>query len=123
VATTQAGATRKAADWTRHGAQVWTFDADADGRVPLEPLLKRLGAAGVLHVLCEGGGRLVGGLNDAGLVDEFALFYAPVLLGDSRAVSGVAGEGALLSNMTRGKIASVRHFGEDVLICFRPERN
>lgn len=119
VATTQAGAARKTVDWTRHGAQVWTFDADADGRVPLEPLLKRLGAAGVLHVLCEGGGRLAGALQDAGLVDAYDLFYAPVLLGDSRAVGALEGRGTLLADVLRWRCVDVKRFGEDVRIRVR----
>ncbi|MDD2454711.1 MAG: bifunctional diaminohydroxyphosphoribosylaminopyrimidine deaminase/5-amino-6-(5-phosphoribosylamino)uracil reductase RibD [Kiritimatiellae bacterium] len=122
VATTARGAARKGKAWTRRGARVWTFAPDSTGRVPLRKLMKKLGREGYLHVLCEGGGTLAGGLNDAGLVDEFAIFYAPAVLGDARAVSGLAGQGSLLSRMTRGKIASVRHFGEDLLICLRPER-
>lgn len=120
VATTPRGAARKGKAWTRRGARVWTFAADGGGRVPLGRLMRKLGREGYLHVLCEGGGTLAGSLNDAGLIDEFALFYAPAVLGDARAVSGVAGQGSLLSKMTRGKIVSVRHFGEDVLICLRP---
>jgi hypothetical protein len=67
-------AARKAAAWALHGAQVWTLGAADDGRVPLELLLKRLGAAGYLHVLCEGGGHLAGALQDAGLVDAYDFF-------------------------------------------------
>lgn len=122
VATTPRGAALKGKAWERCGVCVWPFAADSSGHVPLRKLMKKLGQEGYLHVLCEGGGILAGGLNDAGLVDEFALFYAPAVLGDVRAVSGVAGKGALLSKMTKGKFVSVRHFGEDVLICFRPER-
>ncbi|NLT15910.1 MAG: RibD family protein, partial [Clostridiales bacterium] len=120
VATTPRGAARKGKAWARRGARVWTFVADGGGRVPLRKLLRKLGKEGYLHVLCEGGGTLTGGLNDAGLVDEFALFYAPALLGDALAVSGVAGRGSLLSRMKKGKFVSVRHLGEDVLICLRP---
>ncbi len=122
VATTPRGATRKGNAWVRHGAKVWSFAPNSAGRVPLKKLFKKLGAEGYLNVLCEGGGILAGGLNDAGLVDEFAVFYAPAVLGDIRAVSGVAGSGVLLSNMPRGSFAAVRHFGEDLLICYRLKR-
>ncbi|MDD4101376.1 MAG: dihydrofolate reductase family protein, partial [Kiritimatiellae bacterium] len=74
---------------------------------------------GYLHVLCEGGGTLAGGLNDAGLVDEFAIFYAPAVLGDTRAVSGVAGRGGLLNRINRMRLVETRRFGEDVLVRVR----
>ena len=34
-----------------------------------------------MHVLCEGGGQLAAGLVEEGLVDEFAFFIAPKLMG------------------------------------------
>ncbi len=48
---------------------------------PLKKILRDLGRRGAMHVLCEGGGELAGSLVRAGLVDEFALFIAPSLLG------------------------------------------
>ena len=119
VATTPAAAKKKAAAWCKQGAQVWAFAPDKAGRVPLKRLLKKLGDAGYLHVLCEGGGRLVGGLNDAGLVDEYCLFYAPAVLGDVRAVSGVAGQGYLLKQMPRMRCVELKRFGEDVMMRVR----
>jgi diaminohydroxyphosphoribosylaminopyrimidine deaminase/5-amino-6-(5-phosphoribosylamino)uracil reductase len=120
VATTPRGAARKGKAWARHGARVWTLAADKEGRVPLKRLLRKLGDTGCLHVLCEGGGHLAGALHDAGLVDEYAMFYAPAVLGDARALSGVAGCGTLLANAGRLRIEDVRRFGEDVLIRARP---
>lgn len=119
VATTKETAKRKAALWSKHGAQVWAFAPDAAGRVPVKRLLKRLGDAGYLHVLCEGGGRLAGALNDAALVDEYCLFYAPAVLGDARAVSGVTGCGTLLGQMPRLRCVGLKRFGEDVMVRVR----
>lgn len=116
VATTPEAAALKAAAWSQHGAKVWTFAADRSGRVPLRRLLKRLGDEGYLHVLCEGGGCLAGALNDADLADEYCLFYAPAILGDARAVSGVSGRGALLESMRRMRCAEVRQVGADILV-------
>ena len=120
VATTPQGASLKGERWSRHGAQVWIFSADKNGRIPLKRVLRRLGDAGLLHVLCEGGGQLAGALHDAGLVDEYAFFYAPVILGDTRAVSGMAGRGRLLTGAERLRMVETRRLGEDVLI--RAER-
>ncbi|MEI7902334.1 MAG: bifunctional diaminohydroxyphosphoribosylaminopyrimidine deaminase/5-amino-6-(5-phosphoribosylamino)uracil reductase RibD [bacterium] len=119
VATTPETARKKAAAWSTNGAQVWTFAPDKAGRIPLKRLLKRLGAAGYLHVLCEGGGKLAGGLNDAGLVDEYGLFYAPAVMGDVRAASGVAGQGCLLSKLPRMRFVELKRFGEDVMMRVR----
>ena len=116
VATTPAAAAAKGIAWSRGGAQVWPFAPDRRGLVPLRRLLKKLGAAGYLHVVCEGGGRLAGALCDAGLVDEFDLFYAPAVLGDARAVGGVSGSGTLLRGMPRLRLLEMRAVGGDVLI-------
>ncbi len=116
VATTPEAAALKAAAWGRRGAQVWSFPPDKEGRLPLKRLLKRLGDEGYLHVVCEGGGRLAGALHDAGLVDEYALFYAPAVLGDAEATSGVAGCGTLLKDVVRLRITEVRRFGDDLLV-------
>ena len=121
VATTPAAAEANAEAWTRHGAQVWTFAPDKDGRIPLKRLMKRLGDAGYLHIVCEGGGEVAGALNDADLVDEFCLFYAPAVLGDTRAVSGVAGCGSLLKKMRRMRFVEVRQVGGDVMMRVRKE--
>lgn len=75
----------------------------------------------VMHVLCEGGGKLAASLVEAGLVDEFAFFVAPKLMGaDGRPNFGRTG----------GRIADVNHLtftgveqvGEDVLIKAKPKR-
>lgn len=119
VVTTPEAAERKAKAWSKHGAQVWTFAPDKTGRVSLKKLFKKLGDVGYLHVLCEGGGELAGGLNDAGLVDEYCLFYAPKILGDVWAVSGVAGRGYLLEQVPRMRCVEVKRLGDDVMMRVR----
>jgi len=51
-------------------------------RVDLRSVLKKLAEAGILHVLCEGGGILAGQLLKLGLLDEVVLFYGTVFLGE-----------------------------------------
>jgi diaminohydroxyphosphoribosylaminopyrimidine deaminase/5-amino-6-(5-phosphoribosylamino)uracil reductase len=67
------------------GAQVWTFDGDAAGRVPLSPLLRRLAAEGRYSVLVEGGAEVHTSFLREGLVDRIAIGIAPILLGGSAA--------------------------------------
>ena len=58
----------------------------------LKDVLRQLGKAGVMHVLCEGGLKLARSLADAGLVDEWITVLAPVVIGSrpiARALRGV----------------------------------
>ena len=100
--------------WQRHGARVWRLPAE-NRELNLTELLARLGGMGVMHVACEGGGHLAAGLVRAGVVDDYALFYAPRLFGGA-AVPGLGGSGWLLAGAPRLRIESVRRFGEDILV-------
>lgn len=64
------------------GATVWELPRRAQ-RVSLAALMRRLSEAGMLHVLCEGGGTLAGELIRQGRVDRLVLFTAPAFLGDA----------------------------------------
>lgn len=66
----------------RTGAIVLVCQTE-NNRVDIADLLERLGAMGLLHVLCEGGGSLAGELVKRSLVDRLYLFIAPCFLGTS----------------------------------------
>ncbi len=119
VATLQGADPRRLCALSAHGANVWSFAPDKRAQVPLRRLLKRLGDAGYMQVLCEGGGHLAGALHDAGLIDEYCFFYAPAVLGDSAAVAAVEGRGTLLSKVSRMRCVEVKRFGEDVMLRVR----
>jgi diaminohydroxyphosphoribosylaminopyrimidine deaminase/5-amino-6-(5-phosphoribosylamino)uracil reductase len=120
MATLSTTAQQKIASWQQQGAAVWTFSPDKNGHIPLKQLLRRLGKAGHLHVLCEGGGTLAGALHDARLIDDYALFYAPAILGDSRAISGFAGKGVQMKNLERLELRSIKRIGGDLLVRLLP---
>lgn len=121
VAARRAEAVRDA--WQRHGARAWPLPARGDGdRISLSRLLRRLAGEGIMHVLCEGGGALAGGLLKAGLVDELLLFYAPAVLGDARAVAGISGADFLLARMPRFRVVDLALVGNDVLVRARPAK-
>ncbi|WP_372796131.1 bifunctional diaminohydroxyphosphoribosylaminopyrimidine deaminase/5-amino-6-(5-phosphoribosylamino)uracil reductase RibD [Pontiella sp.] len=87
----------------------------------LETILKELAAnRDVMHVLCEGGGKLAAGLVEAGLVDEFAFFIAPKLLG-ADGLPNFGKTGALMAEMTNLKFQSLEQVGNDILIKAIPE--
>lgn len=69
----------------------------------------------VMHVLCEGGGRLAAGLVEEGLVDAFALFFAPKLMGPDGCPM-IGGAGRLMPDLQRLKIKLVETLGQDILI-------
>lgn len=56
-------------------------ESGPEGRVDLPALLRSLRREGVRALLCEGGPRLHGSLQAAGLVDELFLTIAPKLAG------------------------------------------
>lgn len=70
---------------------------------------------GVMHVLCEGGGKLAARLVEEGLVDEFAFFIAPKLMG-ADGLPNFAKSGGLISDVRNLKFQSVEQLGEDMLL-------
>ncbi|MBN2684500.1 MAG: bifunctional diaminohydroxyphosphoribosylaminopyrimidine deaminase/5-amino-6-(5-phosphoribosylamino)uracil reductase RibD [Pontiellaceae bacterium] len=69
----------------------------------------------VMHVLCEGGGTLAGRLVAEGLVDEFAFFFAPKLMG-ADGLPNVAKSGGLMADIENLEFKAVEQIGEDVLL-------
>lgn len=72
------------------GVEVFKI-ASKEGQVSLRSLLRRMASKGMVNVLIEGGGELVGSLIDEGLVDEALFFVSPKLLGGD--FSSVKGRG------------------------------
>lgn len=102
-------------------AEILSVPAGRSGRVSLPRLLRELGARGMLHVLCEGGGRLAESLVKAGLVDTYLLFYGPSLLGGS-AVPALEGSGWGMQTRPALSLESVQCIGPDVAILAHPRR-
>ena len=83
----------------------------------LPRLLDELGSRGVLQLLVEGGSRVAWSFLSAGLVDQYVLYLAPVLLGGDDGVPLFRGPGAAsLDEAWRGAIASVRRLGPDLRV-------
>jgi diaminohydroxyphosphoribosylaminopyrimidine deaminase/5-amino-6-(5-phosphoribosylamino)uracil reductase len=96
---------------------------DGHGRVDLKALLAELAAReiGELHV--EAGARLNGALLEAGLIDEWLIYLAPIMIGDP--ARGVAERRSALEDLTGRadlEFRSVDRVGDDIRIIARQRR-
>ena len=110
---------RKEADRLRSlGVRVLLLPARR-GRIAAGAFLDALGKAGITSLLAEGGGRTAGWLVEAGAVDRYVFFLAPVLLGEG--VRSVAGFAARRMNEGRRLvITKIGKAGSDVVIVAEP---
>jgi diaminohydroxyphosphoribosylaminopyrimidine deaminase/5-amino-6-(5-phosphoribosylamino)uracil reductase len=108
---------------TSAGAEVVPAELGNDGRVDAARVLAELGRRGVVNLLVEGGGTVLGSLFDAGLVDQIQAFVAPVIIGGAGAASPVQGQGVeSMAQAWRLERASLEAVGEDWLITGYPVR-
>jgi diaminohydroxyphosphoribosylaminopyrimidine deaminase/5-amino-6-(5-phosphoribosylamino)uracil reductase len=100
----------------RAGAKVLVLPED-DAHVDLRALLEELGRRGMLTVLFEGGGIVLGSLFDRRLVDRVQAVIAPIVIGAAGAPSAVAGRGVeRMAQAPRLRDIEVTRLGDDVLI-------
>ena len=105
------------------GARVLTMPGTSDGQVDIPRLLEHLGKEGVVDLIVEGGGALLGSMFDADLVDKVTAYIAPLIIGGSSAPSPVGGRGAEdISQALRLTRTQVETLGEDLLITGYPSR-
>jgi diaminohydroxyphosphoribosylaminopyrimidine deaminase/5-amino-6-(5-phosphoribosylamino)uracil reductase len=104
------------------GAEVLVLPGKGDS-LDLGALLRALAERGVLSVLAEGGGILLGSLFDQGLVDKVQAIIAPMIIGAAQAPAAVAGAGAhRLADAWRLREVVVERLGDDVLITGYPTK-
>ncbi len=89
------------------------------GRIEASVFLDALGREGITSLLAEGGGKTAGWLVEAGAVDRYVFFLAPLLLGEG--VRSIAGFAA--GRMKEGRrllITSVKRAGSDIMVVAEP---
>ena len=105
------------------GATVAVFQPpnhSQNNRVPLPQLLDRLGADGVLSLLVEGGGRVLGSFFDEGLIDKVHAIIAPMIIGGD-AAAAVIGKGAeRMEDAVRLRDIELRQISDDLLVTGYP---
>jgi diaminohydroxyphosphoribosylaminopyrimidine deaminase/5-amino-6-(5-phosphoribosylamino)uracil reductase len=100
------------------GAEVLALPADDQGRIALPALLAELGRRGVNELHVEAGVTLNGSLARAGLVDEWLVYLAPMLLGAGRAMAEL-GELAGLDAAPRWQFLDHTPIGPDLRLRLR----
>jgi diaminohydroxyphosphoribosylaminopyrimidine deaminase / 5-amino-6-(5-phosphoribosylamino)uracil reductase len=98
----------RAAELRNRGVRVEVLPTDA-GRVPLEKVLDKLGAEGVLTLLTETGTRLNTAFLATGLVDRLHLFISPQIMG-SDAVPAFRG----LPQFIHMNDVEIERYGDDL---------
>lgn len=99
-----------------HGVEVWSMEEEG-GKIPLRPLLKRLGGQQIMSLMIEGGSEINASALEEGIVDKVVLFLAPRLIGGSSAPSLVGGKGIPdLEESWSLKNISLEQVGDDIMI-------
>ena len=89
------------------------------GRIEAGAFLDALGREGVTSLLAEGGGETAGWLIEAGVVDRYVVFIAPLLLGEGiRSVAGFAAR--RLKEGRRLVITKAVKAGGDIMVVAEP---
>lgn len=92
--------------------------------VDLTRLLDELGNQGISRLMVEGGGTLIAGLVNAGLVDEIYTFVGNMIIGGKDAPTLVDGAGFIKNaDFTRLTLTEVRKIEKGVLLHWMVERD
>ncbi|HEY1787539.1 MAG TPA: bifunctional diaminohydroxyphosphoribosylaminopyrimidine deaminase/5-amino-6-(5-phosphoribosylamino)uracil reductase RibD [Verrucomicrobiae bacterium] len=96
------------------------LSSDNRSLLDLRWLMKRLGSENVTSILVEGGGETNASFLFNGLAQRVAFFYAPRLLGGSRSLKAVAGEGVKdVADAIRLEDVEWKKVGEDLMMTAR----
>ena len=98
-------------------AEVLLVPEKKKGFIDWNILLKELGRRGIVNLLIEGGGEVIGSAIHEKIVHEIYIFVAPKIIGGRSAASAVGGEGVrILEDATRIRDLKVEEIGQDLLL-------
>jgi diaminohydroxyphosphoribosylaminopyrimidine deaminase/5-amino-6-(5-phosphoribosylamino)uracil reductase len=100
-----------------------TVQNDASGGRDLQAVLNELSRLSIQSILIEGGAAVSAAFAEAGLIDKFTFFLAPMIIGGAEAKGAIAGLGpATLDSATRLEDLTVSSVGPDIEITAYPRR-
>ncbi|MBC9783334.1 bifunctional diaminohydroxyphosphoribosylaminopyrimidine deaminase/5-amino-6-(5-phosphoribosylamino)uracil reductase RibD [Heliobacterium chlorum] len=117
IATSERAPAERIQALEKAGAVVLPCPTNAQGKVDLPTLLKKLADRGLTSLLVEGGAQIHGSFLEQNLVDQVAVFVAPKVVGGDGASSPVGGRGVSL--MKDARLLTKRTFrpiGDDWLL-------
>ncbi len=86
-------------------------------KIPLRKVLSHLAKLGIMSLLVEGGGQVIGSFFEENLVDKVYLFISPRIIGGKNSLSWVGGKGIdFLAQSPKIKIISLRRINEDIFV-------
>jgi len=116
LATTELAPHEKSERLEKNGVRILRFDSE-ERKVPLRPLLKKLGEMGMVSILVEGGSEVNGSFLNQGLIDKVFIFFSPKLMGDREAIGIFTGKEIKdLKEATLLHEIRIRRTGEDILL-------
>ncbi len=101
------------------GAEI-AMAASSSGKVDLQAMLADLANRGINELHVEAGHKLNGSLVREGLVDEFLIYMAPMLMGSGRELAAL-GPLESLNDALRLRWHSVTPVGDDLRLLLRPK--
>jgi len=114
IATTTKADQAKRRKLTDKGITLMEFDSQ---QIPLTKLLQALKSWGIISILVEGGGAVLGSFIDDKLIDKVYAFYGPLLIGGEQAVSAIGGQGpATLKEAYLLKDIQLKRFADNLMI-------
>ena len=103
----------RVAELRKHATVIVTGEESVD----LTAFLDELGAMGIQRLMVEGGGTLIAGMVDAGLVDEIYTFVGNIIIGGKDAPTLADGEGFVReSAFCRLTLIESRRIGDGILL-------
>ena len=95
------------------------IDGERGDKADLVAVARTLAERGFNEVTVETGGKLMGSLLRAKVVDELVIYYAPLLLGDKAQALFALPEWTRLGDAMRPRIVDVRSVGSEIRVTAR----
>ncbi len=108
-----------AADLTAKGVQILQVP-NAQGQVDLSALLQMLAQRNITEILLEAGQGLNGAMQQAGLIDEFIVYYAPKFMGGAGQNMLAMDAFTAMQQAIDLQLIDVRQVGQDIRVRAKP---